>query len=452
MTSTIEPNAPEQQSTKVAALQDRLDRLEAKRDRSDGWVVATLGIATVVALAAIVTVGFIARRDGGSDGGGAAAPQMITADLTEYAIALSADSVTPGSTIQVVNSGTIAHTLGVEGTDIITDSLNPGDGATLDLSGLPPGEYLLWCDIAGHLDSGMSHPLTISESATAAASGETAAGGAMTVQEHAAMTVEEGAAMDQVMMDSILAFPAATEGMGNQVIEPEILPNGVKHFELTAAITEWEVSPGEIVEAWTYNGMVPGPRFNLEVGDEIEVTLHNELPIGTDIHWHGVEVPNDQDGVAPLTQDLIASGETYTYHFTITEPAIAMYHAHAHGQEAIPNGLFGTMFIGDIAPPAGQTISGIEIPEDIEISQHIPMVANDAGTIGLSLNGKSFPATEPYIVNEGDWIAVTYYNEGLQVHPMHLHGFEQIVYAKDGEPLDHPYAADTILVSPGERY
>ena len=55
-------------------------------------------------------------------------------------------------------------------------------------------------------------------------------------------------------------------------------------------------------------------------------------------------------------------------------------------------------------------------------------------------------------MTEGDWIEVTYFNEGLQVHPMHLHGFEQIVIAKDGEPLDHPYAADTILVAPGERY
>ena len=80
------------------------------------------------------------------------------------------------------------------------------------------------------------------------------------------------------------------------------------------------------------------------------------------------------------------------------------------------------------------------------------MVLNDAGVIGLSLDGKSFPATTPIVANVGDWIRLTYFNEGLQVHPMHLHGFEQIVVAKDGEPLDHPYAADTVLVAPGERY
>ena len=274
----------------------------------------------------------------------------------------------------------------------------------------------------------------------------------MTADEHAAMTPEEGAAMDQAMMESILAFPAETAGVGNQPLEPTVLADGTKHFELTAPIVDWEVAPGKIVQAWAYNGMVPGPRIDLEVGDHVEVQITNELPIGTDIHWHGIDVPNDQDGVAPITQELVTSGQTYTYRFTATEPAIGMYHAHAHGDKAIPNGLFGTMYVGEIPMPAGRTVSGIDIPADLTVAQDIPMVVNDAGVIGLSLNGKSFPATAPIVVNEGDWIKVTYFNEGLQVHPMHLHGFEQIVYAKDGEPLDQPYAADTILVGPGERY
>jgi manganese oxidase len=80
------------------------------------------------------------------------------------------------------------------------------------------------------------------------------------------------------------------------------------------------------------------------------------------------------------------------------------------------------------------------------------MVLNDAGVIGLSLNGKSFPATEPYVVNKDDWFRVTYFNEGLQVHPMHLHGFPQLVVAKDGMALEAPYLADTVNVAPGERY
>ena len=80
------------------------------------------------------------------------------------------------------------------------------------------------------------------------------------------------------------------------------------------------------------------------------------------------------------------------------------------------------------------------------------MVLNDAGVIGLSLNGKSFPATDPFVWKVGSWVLVHYLNEGLLTHPMHAHQFPQLVVAKDGIPLDQPYFADTLAVAPGERY
>jgi len=72
--------------------------------------------------------------------------------------------------------------------------------------------------------------------------------------------------------------------------------------------------------------------------------------------------------------------------------------------------------------------------------------------IGLSLNGKSFPATAPVIAKVGEWVEIDYLNEGLQIHPMHLHGLPQLVIGKDGFPLPQPYQADTVAVAPGERY
>ena len=105
---------------------------------------------------------------------------------------------------------------------------------------------------------------------------------------------------------------------------------------------------------------------------------------------------------------------------------------------------------------ANQVLAQIYLYErrfaDLEPALEEPMVLNDAGVIGLSLNGKSFPGTEGYEFNVGDWAAFHYYNEGLQIHPMHLHQFPQLVYAKDGIPLDQPYWADTVNVAPGERY
>ena len=325
----------------------------------------------------------------------------ITAALTEYGIELSDSEIGPNGHITVTNNGTMAHDLGVRDTDLMTASIAPGASATLDLAGLDPGTYELYCDVAGHADSGMTAHLVIDESITAGGADGDAAAMGMTPAEHAAMTASEGSHMDQAMTESILAFPAETAGEGNQPLSPTILPDGTKRFELTASVIDWEVTPGTTVQAWAYNGMVPGPRIDLEVGDRVEVQVTNELPVGTDIHWHGIDVPSSQDGVAPLTQDLITTGQTYTYRFTATEAAIGMYHAHAHAEQGVPNGLFGTLYVGHLPLPAGQTISGLPIPSDLVIAEDIPMVLNDAGAIGLSLNGKGFPATAPLRARPG---------------------------------------------------
>jgi FtsP/CotA-like multicopper oxidase with cupredoxin domain len=316
------------------------------------------------------------------------------------------------------------------------------------------GTYHVYCTIPGHEQSGMSAELTITEGgadAAAASEGGTTDGsaGGHDMGEHGEATAEE---MDRMMIESMLAFPAETEGIGNQLLEPEILPDGTKKFTLVAEVIPWEVSPGEIVDAWAYNNQVPGPRIRVDVGDRVQVELTNKTPMSTDIHWHGIHTPNDQDGVSPYTQDPIEPGETYTYEFVAEDPAIGMYHAHLHSQTSVVNGMFAAFEIGENPIPRGETIAGVEIPADLEPVFEEPMVLNDAGTIGLSLNGKSFPATAPIVMNEGDWGVIHYYNEGLTAHPMHLHQFPQLVYAKDGIPLDHPYWADTINVAPGERY
>lgn len=147
------------------------------------------------------------------------------------------------------------------------------------------------------------------------------------------------------------------------------------------------------------------------------------------------------DGVPPITQDPIKPGETFTYEFVARGPALGMYHSHHHAVHQVPDGMAGIFQIDDAPLPAG-----------VSVSQQVPMVLNDAGVIGLSLNGKSFPATSPIAAKLGEWIEIHYLNEGAQIHPMHLHGMPQLVIAKDGIPLVQPYEVDTLSVAPGERY
>jgi plastocyanin len=401
-------------------------------------------IALVLGVFAVGLVALIQDDNGG--GGGAAASTELNVQLSEFAITGDLTAPEGDVTLDVVNAGAIEHNLAVRDTDLVTPNLQSRGVATLPLGDLSAGTYEVYCTIAGHADSGMVADLVVVEGDVPAGEGASAAGGGADEIE---IDADE---MDRRMIDSMLAFPAETEGKGNQVLEPTILDDGTKQFELTAAITQWEVSPGEFVDAWSYNGIVPGPAIHVDIGDNVQVVLHNETPMGTDIHWHGIHTPNDQDGVSPFTQDPVRSGESFTYEFPADEAAIGMYHAHLHSQVSVPNGMFGVFTIGDNPLPLGETVSGVEIPSDLEPAFEMPMVLNDAGVIGLSLNGKSFPATEPVVMAPGDWGVVHYYNEGLTDHPMHMHQFPQLIYAKDGIPLDQPYWADTINVAPGERY
>jgi FtsP/CotA-like multicopper oxidase with cupredoxin domain len=107
--------------------------------------------------------------------------------------------------------------------------------------------------------------------------------------------------MDAMHEKGVKAFPAKTAGKGNQPMEPRIV-GGVKVYELTAEEIEWEVEPGRMVKAWDYNRQVPGPQIRVREGDRVRVILHNQLSQSTAVHFHGLELPNDMDGVPFITQ------------------------------------------------------------------------------------------------------------------------------------------------------
>jgi uncharacterized cupredoxin-like copper-binding protein len=397
------------------------------------------GTVAVMSLAVVMTIAALVASD---DDSSSAASTGDSVMVSEQEFTIDPATVGVGGSLHVMNDGSVVHNLAVEDTDLATSDLAVGDSETLDLSGLAAGSYTMFCTIPGHRDAGMEATLEVTEDG-----GTSTAGPA---PSHGEMDYE---AMEAAMLDTMAQFPAATEGTGNPILEPtEVKADGTKVFDLTAEITDWERAPGDVVQAWTYNGVVPAPSIHLEVGDKAEFRLTNKLPIGTDLHLHGLNVDNQFDGVAPITQDLIEPGETFTYEYTADEVAIAMYHPHFHSQIGLPNGMFGSIFVGQIPIPRGQTIGGEAIPADLQIAQDLPMVLNDSGVIGYSLNGKSFPATAPITAKQGDWVLFHYFNEGTQIHPMHLHQFDQIVLAKDGYPLDAPYVADVVNVAPGERY
>jgi len=250
---------------------------------------------------------------------------------------------------------------------------------------------------------------------------------------------QRAATMDAMHEKGVKAFPAKTEGKGNQLLEPR-LEQGVKVYELTAEEIQWEVEPGRRVKAWAYNGQVPGPQIRVREGDRVRVKLINRLPESTVIHFHGVEVPNDQDGVPYITQPPVKSGESYTYEFTVPNAGSHMYHSHHNAALQVGQGLLGAFIVEPRRPLRAHRA-------DVDYV----MVLND-GSHGYTLNGKGFPATEPLVCQQGQTVRVRFMNEGMMIHPMHLHGMHMTVIAKDGWDQPAPWKCDTLNVAPGERW
>ena len=88
-----------------------------------------------------------------------------------------------------------------------------------------------------------------------------------------------------------------------------------RQFTLVASATRWQIAAGQTVSAYTYNGTIPGPELRVNAGDTLRVTLVNNLPAATTIHWHGVPVPNNMDGVPGLTSPIITPSQSFTYVF-----------------------------------------------------------------------------------------------------------------------------------------
>ena len=246
-------------------------------------------------------------------------------------------------------------------------------------------------------------------------------------------------AMDAMHEKGVKAFPAKTEGAGNQLFAPR-LEKGVKVYDLTAEEIQWEVEPGRKTKAWAYNGQVPGPQIRVREGDRVRVNLTNKLPESTSIHFHGLELPNDQDGVPFLTQPPVKSGESYTYEFTVPNAGSHMYHSHHNAAMQVGLGLLGAFIVEPRRPVAAHRA-------DVDYV----MVIND-GSHGYTLNGKGFPATEPIVCQLGQTIRIRFMNEGMMIHPMHLHGKHMTVIAKDGWDQPAPWRCDTLNLAPGERW
>jgi uncharacterized cupredoxin-like copper-binding protein len=392
------------------------------------FVVIAFGVGLISEAAFGGSAGVVTASSTESAGG----ENTASVELGDFFIEPAEIGLQPGdASITVANNGKTQHDFTVTGL-AATELLEPGSEETIELAGLEPGTYDFICSVPGHADSGMKGAITVADGAGTETASTT---GAEDLSQHASMSPQE-------MLDADAArtgmFPAKTKGVGGQVLKPKVEADGTKVFELTADEIQWETEPGVIKEGMAYNGQIPGPAIKADLGDKVRIVLNNELDDEpTTLHLHGMIVPNDMDGVPALNQDAVLPGDSFTYEFTVRNTGSNMYHSHFMADTQVPGGLLGAFIVDDAKDP--------------NVDVDTTMVLND-GPLGFTINGKGFPATAPIVSSKGDLVRIRYMNEGLQIHPMHLHGMPQKVIAKDGHVLKHPYMADTVMVAPGERY
>src|SRR6185312_5194449 len=110
-------------------------------------------------------------------------------------------------------------------------------------------------------------------------------------------------------------------------------------------------------DALTFNGVLPGPELHVHVGDLVQVTLVNRnVGAGVTIHWHGVDVPNAEDGVAGVTQNAVLPGERFVYRFRPDRAGTFWYHAHQVSSSEVRRGLFGVLVVEPRETPAVRTL------------------------------------------------------------------------------------------------
>lgn len=227
--------------------------------------------------------------------------------------------------------------------------------------------------------------------------------------------------------DSLMQQP--NPGAALHVLTPDIadlpftMDNGVKTFYLIAEPVKQVIVPGRTFDLWGFNGSAPGPTIQANEGDRVRIVFENHLPEPTGIHWHGLELPIEMDGVPGIGQKPIMPGERFVYEFPLHQNGTFFYHSHMAMQEMV--GMLG----GFIIHP--KTAYSPRVDKDYLIAlQEYAVLPNSTIPNSmkmefnwLTFNGKAGPASTPLIVRHGERVRIRIINLGMDHHPIHLHGF-----------------------------
>ncbi|NEB79910.1 multicopper oxidase family protein, partial [Streptomyces sp. SID14478] len=135
----------------------------------------------------------------------------------------------------------------------------------------------------------------------------------------------------------------------------------VRTVRVTAAAAPLDLG-GRTVRSWSYGGDLPGKEVRVSAGDTLALTLANHLPQPTSLHWHGISLRNDMDGVPGLTQKSVAPGADFTYRFTVPHPGTYWFHPHSGTQQ--DRGLYAPLIVDDPKEPLSYDKEWVVVLDD----------------------------------------------------------------------------------------
>ena len=256
---------------------------------------------------------------------------------------------------------------------------------------------------------------------------------------------------------------------------------GVTSVDLTASPTQLDLA-GTTANTWSY-GTVPGQTIRLRAGDTLRATLRNRLPGDTSVHWHGLALRNDMDGVPGATQEPIAAGNDFTYEFITAQPGTYWFHPHVGPQ--LDRGLYGALIVEDPHEPLsyddewviilddwldGVTGNPDEVLEELSggmggmmsgsgshmlMGARSDLLGGDAGDVAYPhflINGRPPADPETFSSAPGKRVRLRIINAGSDTaFRVALGGHRLTVTHSDGYPVN-PVDTDAILIGMGERY
>lgn len=253
-------------------------------------------------------------------------------------------------------------------------------------------------------------------------------------------------------------------------------------LDLTASLSEVDLGTGPFT-AWTYNSQAVGPVIRVTEGERVQLKLINNLPDPSTIHWHGVLVPIEMDGVPNMPLPPVAPGESFTYDFTAYPSGTYWYHPHVAHQ--LDRGLTGA-FIIDPPDPTSHTgpydreyvlllndwaTNDGAGPEADERMFNRDMGGMMGGMMGrnnqtadpeaplvepvytaYTINGQVASAAEDFRVKQGEKVRLRFINAAASsIFDIRLAGHKMTITHSDGRPIE-PLEVDVLRLAMGERY